>query len=124
MVIVDVQIFDAQAGRSPVEVNLEGVVFDLYHPEHVVRVDVHVVIVNLMTEIESGRSGRIGIQVQSNKGERALVLSTVHADEPAFTKAHVRSEPQNRRFARNGVRSGAAAVNIRQAYEPVEVSNL
>ena len=84
----------------------------------------HVVVVDLMNEIETDRSDRIGVQVQSNKGERAFVLATVHSDEVALTEAHVRPERQNRRVARNGICPGAAAVDIRQTYEPVEISNL
>jgi hypothetical protein len=92
MVIVDVQVFDAQAGRSPVEVNFEGVVFDLYHPEHVVRVDVHVEVVNLCSDRESRRSNWNGVQVKSNEGECTPTGLTVNVDELATGKAHVRSE--------------------------------
>jgi hypothetical protein len=92
MVIVDVQIFDAQAGTPPVEVNLEGVVFDLHHPEHVVRVDVHVEVVNLCSDGEVWRSNWNGVQVKSNEGECTPVELTVNIDELATGKAHVRSE--------------------------------
>ena len=47
MVIVDVQVFDAKAGKPRIEVDLEGVVFHLHHPKHVVRVDVHIEVVDL-----------------------------------------------------------------------------
>jgi hypothetical protein len=92
MVIVDVQVFDAQSRRSPVEVNLEGVVFDLYHPEHVVRVDVHVEVVNLCSDREGGRSNWNGVQVKSNEGECTPTELTVNVDELATGKAHVRSK--------------------------------
>lgn len=92
MVIVDVQVFDAQAGTPSVEVNLEGVVFDLYHPEHVVRVDVHVEVVNLCSDREVGRSNWNGVQVKSNEGECTSVRLPINIDELATGKAHVRSE--------------------------------
>ena len=92
MVIVDVQVFDAQAGTPPVEVNLEGVVFDLHHPEHVVRVDVHVEVVNLCSDREVGRSNWNGVEVKSNEGECTPMELTVNIDELATGKAHVRSE--------------------------------
>ena len=92
MVIVDVQVLDAQAGTSRVEVNLEGVVFDLHHPEHVVRVDVHVEVVNLCSDRKVGRSNWNGVQIKSNEGECTPVELTVNIDELATGKAHVRSE--------------------------------
>jgi hypothetical protein len=92
MVIVDAQVFDAQAGRPPIEVNFEGVVIDLYHPEHVVRVNVHVEVVNLCSDREGGRSNWNGVQVKSNEGECTPTELTVNIDELATGKAHVRSE--------------------------------
>jgi hypothetical protein len=92
MVIVDVQVLDAQAGTSRVEVNLESVVFDLHHPEHVVRVDVHVEVVNLCSDREVGRSNWNGVQVKSNEDECTPMELTVNIDELAPGKTHVRSE--------------------------------
>ena len=92
MVIVDVQVFDAQAGISLVEVNFEGIVFDLHHPKHIVRVDVHVEVVNLCCDREGGRSNWNGVQVKSNEGECAPMELTVNIDELATGKSHVRSE--------------------------------
>jgi hypothetical protein len=90
MVIEDLQALHAQAGSPLVEVNLDGVVFHLDHPEHVVRVNVHVEVVNLLREV--GRSSRTGVQVKSNKGECTPMGLTVSTDELAPSKAHVRSE--------------------------------
>jgi len=92
MVIVDVQVFDAHAGTPPVEVNLEGVVFDLHHPEYVVRVDVHVEVVNLCSEREVERSNWNGVKVKSNEDECTPTELTVNIDELAPGKAHVGSE--------------------------------
>ncbi len=92
MVIVDVQVFDAQAGIPPVEINFEGVVFDLHHPEHVVRVDVHVEVVNLGGDRKGGRSNWNGVEVKSNESECTTMGLTVNIDELATGKAHVRSE--------------------------------
>lgn len=66
--------------------------FDLHHPEHVVRVDVHVEVVNLCSDREGGRSNWNGVQVKSNEGECTPVELTVNIDELATGKAHVRSE--------------------------------
>lgn len=48
MVIEDLQVLHAQAGSPLVEVHLDSVVFHLNHPEHVVRVNVHVEVMNLL----------------------------------------------------------------------------
>jgi hypothetical protein len=60
------------------------------HPEHVVPVNMHVVIVNLVCQL--GRSNRTGVDVQSNKGERTSVRAAICADEFALAEAHVRLE--------------------------------
>jgi hypothetical protein len=61
-------------------------------PEHVVRVDVHVEVVNLCSDWEGGRSNWNGVQVKSNEDERTPMALTVNIDELAMGKAHVRSE--------------------------------
>ena len=48
MVIEGLQAVDAQAGSPFVEVNFDGVVIHLDHPKHIVRVDVHVEVINLL----------------------------------------------------------------------------
>ena len=70
-----------------VEVNLDGLVLHRDHPEHVVPVNVRVVVVNLLSEV--GRSNRTGVQVKSNKGERAFMQAAVRTDEFALTEPHV-----------------------------------
>ena len=91
MVIKDVQAPHAKAGIPLVEVYLESVVIHLDHPEHVVRVDVHVEVVNLFSDWETGRSNRNGVQVKSNEDERTPLGLTVGTDELAPAKAHVGS---------------------------------
>jgi hypothetical protein len=66
-------------------------VFHLDHPEHVVRVDVHVEVVDLCGDREVGRSNRNGVQIKSNEGERTPVELTVGTNELARGKAHVGS---------------------------------
>jgi hypothetical protein len=83
---------------------------------------VHVVIVDLLSE--GCRSGRTGVHVKSNKGERALVAVTVRADESALTKSHVRLERKRCGCARDGVGSHAAAADVRQTNKSVEVRDL
>ena len=89
MVIEDLQALYAQASSPLVEVNVDSVVFHLDHPEHVVRVNVHVEVVNLLREV--GRSSRTGVQVKSNKGECTPMGLTVSTYEFALNKAHVGS---------------------------------
>ena len=55
----------------------------LDHPEHVVRVDVHVEVVNLFSDGEAGRSNRNGVQIKSNEDERTPMGLTVATDELA-----------------------------------------
>jgi len=87
MVIEDIQAVDAQAGLPFVEVNFDGVVIYLDHPKHIVRVDVHVEVVNLLREV--GRSSRTGVNVKSNKSECTPMGLTVSKDELAPREAHV-----------------------------------
>ena len=122
MVIEQRQVVHAQPCPHVIEIHFDGIVSYRDHPENVVGVDVHVVVVDLLGEIN--RSDRSGIKVQSNKGERALVLVAVHVDKTALTEAHVRLERQNGRGPRDGVRSRAAAADVRQAYESIEVGDL
>jgi hypothetical protein len=122
VIIEDLQPIHLQA-RSPfVEVYLDCVLPHWDHPEHVVRVDVYVVVVDLFGE--DCRSNRTGIQVKSNEGECAHMGAAVRADELALTEAHVRLERQRGGRARGGVCSGPAAANVGQTDEPIEVSDL
>lgn len=92
------------------------------HPKHVVPVNVHVVVVNLVSEL--GRSGRTGVQVKSNEGERASMLSVVRTDEFALTETHVSLERQPHGGVFHRVCSYPAAADMRQSHEPVEVRDL
>ena len=110
MVIVDVKVAHDQACPPLVEVNLDSVVLHLHHPEYVVRVDVHVEVVNLLGKV--CRSNRTGIQVESNEGERTPMGATVRTDELALAKAHVRLIREWHCGACSGVRSGPAAARM------------
>ncbi len=122
MVIEELQPAHTQTRLCAVEVHLHSIVCDRDGPEHVVRIDVRVVVVNLFDEI--GRSDWTGEQVKSNKGERALVTATVRADERALVEAHVDLKGQVLRFACFGVGSDSPAANAREAHEPVEVGDV
>jgi hypothetical protein len=119
MVVVHVQPLYEQPSLPSVEVNLEGIVIHLDHPEYVVGIDVHVVVVNLLRQV--GRSHRTGVQIKSNKGEGAPMEAAVYANELALTEAHVRLVRKRGSGARRSVRSGPAATDMRQTDEPVEV---
>ncbi len=84
VVIEDSQIVDAEASAGFVKVHLDGVIVHADHPEQVVRVDMHVEVVNLFGDV--GRSSRTGIEVKSNKGERALMTAAVRTDEVPLLK--------------------------------------
>jgi hypothetical protein len=121
MIIEDLQPTHSKACSRFVEIYFDGVLRDWDHPEHVVRVDVQVEIVDLFREV--GRSGRTGVQVKSNKGERALMAAAVRTDELALGEAHVRLERQ-RHGTRTCACSSPGAANMRETDEPVEVSDL
>jgi hypothetical protein len=122
MIIKDLETAHAQTGARIVEVNLNCIVLHSNHPENVVHVDVHVVVVDLLSE--DCRSDRTGVQVKSNKGERALMLAAIGTDEVALAEAHVR--PERERLLRSGHRvgSGAAAVDVCQSDKSLEVRDL
>ncbi len=82
----------------------------------------NVVVVDLFGDV--GRSGRTGVEVKSNKGESALMMATVGADELTLTEAHVRPEGERHGAAGHGVCSGPAPADVRQTHKPVEVCNL
>ena len=82
----------------------------------------YVVVVDLLREV--GRSNRTSIQIKSNKGQCALMRLAVRTNKLALSKAHIGLECQRRRGARARVGTGAAAANVRQTYDPIEVSDL
>ena len=90
-----------------VEVDPDGAVPDWNHPEDVVAVDVHVVVVDLC-----GQSNRTGVQVKSNEDERAAMVLAVRREECALTETHVRLERHACGGASAGVGSHAAAANV------------
>jgi hypothetical protein len=82
---------------------------------------VHVVIMHLLQEV--CRSGRTGVQVQSNEGEGTAALMSVDIDELALPKAHV-CLIRERRGRTRAVRSSSPTSNVRQTHQPIEVTNL
>src|SRR5260370_40081742 len=114
MVIKDFQISQPQSGPPLVEINIDGIVRHANHPEHLVPVNVHIVVVDLLSNI--GRSDRTGIQIKSDKAECGFVMFTVCTNELALTKTHIRLEGE--RHAGTGRRVGyrAAAADVRQSH--------
>ena len=90
MVVENIQATDDEVRPRIIEVNFDRAVLHRDHPKYVVTVDVHVVVVNLVSEV--GRSHRTGVKVKSNKSERSLVLVAVRTDESALTETHIRLE--------------------------------
>jgi hypothetical protein len=122
MVIIDVQPTHEQASLPFVKVNLDGIALNFNHPEYVVGIDVHVVVMNLLRQ--GSRSDRTGIQVKSNKGERAPVFAPVDPNELALAEPHVRLVGQGHWGTCVGVLTGSASSDVRQTHEPVEVGDL
>ena len=110
VVVEDIQPTHDQAGPRAVEIYFHGTVPYGNHPENVVSIDMDVVIMNLFGEC--GRSNRTGVEVKSNKGERALMLLTIRSNESALTETHVGLERQPHGCARRGVPSGPAAADV------------
>lgn len=119
MVIIDVQPAHVQASLPFIKVNLNGMVVNFNHPEHVVGINVHVVVVNLLREV--GRSHRTGVQVESNKSKGTHMEAAVDANELALAEAHVRLVRKRRSGTCGSVRSGPAATDVRQTQQPIEV---
>jgi len=82
----------------------------------------HVEIVGLLREI--GRSHRTGVQIKSNKRERAIMRATVDSNKLALAKAHIRLVGKSCHSTFAGVRSGPSAPDVRQPHEAVEVRYL
>jgi len=122
MIIKELEVPHAQAGARIVEVNLDCIVLHANHPENVVHVDVHVVVVDLLRECR--RSDRTGVQVRSDKGESTLMMAAIGTDELALTEAHVRSVRQLLRGSGLGVGSRATAEDVRQPDKSLEVGDL
>ena len=122
MIVEDTEAFHPKASPRVIEINIDCVVVHRDHPENVIRVDVHIVVMNLLSE--NSRSDRTGVQVQSNKRECALMPLTVGTNELALTKAHVSLVRQSHGGAGAGVCPGAAASDVRQPHEAVEISDL
>ena len=107
VIVEDAHVRNAQTSARSVEFHLYGAVLHWNHPEDVVAVDVHVVVVDLC-----GQSNRTGVEVKSNKDERATMRLAVGSDECALTETHVRLERHARGSASISVGSRAAATNV------------
>lgn len=122
MVVKDIQAAHAEASLGAVKVNFDGTMPDWDHPEHVVPIDMYVVVVDLIRQL--GRSNRTGVEIKSNKGEGASVLQTVRTDKLALTESHVCLERKRRCGTRHSVCSCPATTYVRQTHEPIEIGNL
>jgi hypothetical protein len=121
MVVKQLQPAHAKASPGVVEIHLNGIMPHWNHPEYIVRIDVYVEIMDLLREI--GRSDRTGVEVQSNKSERALVAATVRPDEFPLAESHIRLVRETHRFT-GARRAGPAASDMCEAYKPIEVRYL
>ena len=118
MIIKDLETA-AQAGARIVEVKIHCTVRHSNHPENVVHVDVHVVVVDLL-----GQSDRTGVQVKSDKGKSAVMMAAIGTDELALADAHVCLVRERLGRARHGVGSSPDAADVCQPDKPVEVRDL
>ena len=84
VIVEEIHVAHSQPRTPAVEVNFDSVVSHRDHPEHVIAIDVHIVVVNLI-----GQSNRTGVQVKSNKGKRSSVYAAVGTDEFTLTESHI-----------------------------------
>jgi hypothetical protein len=111
VIVKDFQVSCLKASLPLVEIDFNRVLVDLDHPKDAVRVDMDVVIMDLVGEC--GRSSRIGVDVESNKGERALMLVAVRSHKFPLAEAHVCLVRQGTGHAGGSVRSCAATADVR-----------
>jgi len=122
MVIEEIEPADTETRAGAVEVHLHGLAWDRHGPEHVIRVDMRVVIVNLLREV--GRSDWTGVQVKSNERERASAVATIVPDEHSLVKSHVSLKRQVAGLARFRVEPSSAASKTGNGNEPIEVGDV
>lgn len=122
VIIEDVQTAHAQPRPTLVDVDLHGMVTHADGPKQAVGLDVRVVVVYLLGEV--GRSNWTGEEVESNKGECALVPTPIGPDEHALIEAHVRLKREWLRLPCDGVGTDAAAQDACDTHEPSEVRHL
>ena len=63
-----------------------------HSPEHIVGVDVRIVVVDLLRQVS--RSNWTGVEVQSHKAEGTLMQQTARPDEVTLIEAHIRLKGQ------------------------------
>jgi hypothetical protein len=124
VIVEDFQVTRPQSSLRLVEVDFYGVASYWDHPEDVIPVNVHIVIVDLLSYRQGVRSNWNGIEIESDKTEGTVMLVPVCADESALTEAHVRPECQGHASASHGVCSRSTALYVCQSDEAVEVSDL
>jgi hypothetical protein len=107
VIVEDTHVRNVEFSVRIVKMDPDRAVPDWNHPEDVVAVDMHVVVVDLC-----GQSNRTGVQIKSNKDERATMRLAVGSDECALTETHVRLERHARGSASISVGSRAAATNV------------
>ena len=122
MIVKDHHVAHAQPGLPAVKINFNSVMIYRNHPEHIVTIDVYVVIVDL--EWETGRSSRTGVQVKSNESEGAVMLPPVSSNELALTEAHVGLIAKRHGFISHRVGSRSASTNVGEPDEAIEIGNL
>lgn len=122
MVVEDRHVAHAQPGLRTVEIDFNSIVIYGNHPEHVIVIDVNVVVVNLLRE--AGRSNRTGVQVKSNESEGAAMLASVSSDELALTESHIGLVCERRGCAGHRVDAGSSSSNVGKSDEAVEICDL
>ncbi len=122
MIVEDLQPVHAQASPCIIEIDIHGFMPDRNGPKHAVRIDVRIVIMDLLRQIS--RSNWTGEEIDSDKGERARMTPPVCANELALIETHIGRERKIRRNSRCGVSPNAAAPNAGDAYESPEIIDL
>lgn len=125
MIVKHHHVAHAQPGLRAVEINFNSVATNWNHPEHIVTVDVYVVVVDLEWDTEwSLRSNRNGVHVKSNESKGTVMLAPVGSNELALTEAHVGLIVQRHGRSCHRVSSGAPSANVGESNEAVEIGDL
>lgn len=125
MIVEDRHVAHAQPGLRAVKINFNSIVIYRNHPEHIVTIDVYVVVVDLQWKTEWNlRSNRNGVKVKSNESKGTVMLAPVGSNELALTKAHVSLIGKRHGCAGHRVGSGSISANVGEPNEAIEIGDL
>jgi len=111
-----------EAGLPIVEIEADGILVNPDHPKHVIPINMHIIVMDLLRN--AGRSDRTGIKVQSDKGECSMMELAIGANEFALAESHIGLVGEAHRFAGICVSSGTASSDVRETNKSAEIGYL